>query len=286
MARAIVAGFADGGIYALLAFGLVAVYRDSGVINLAHAEIGSAAVLIALSLGAGLWPMGAILTIAIAVTIAILFQLFVVSRMIEAPRSSVTVATIGLELLLVGLEIKLWHGPPKIPPLIGGLGPRLFGYYIAPSRMLALIASVIIGLALVGFTRRTSYGLATIAASQNRTAALLVGIPAPIISAVTWGLSGALAAISTLLAAPVFGVLVPGSGLTFLIRGLAAAVIGGVNRPIGPLIGGIAVGVIDSTLGYFFVHSRFPGMSTLVLMIVILAITIARPLEVAEPATI
>lgn len=283
MASALIAGIANGGIYGLLAFGLVLIYRDRRVVNLAHAEIGTLSVLAATLMGVGMWPWGAIASVAIGSSIAIMFERVVVSRMEASPRSSVTVATIGLSLLLIGIELKFMHSAASISSPIGGLGPKVLGYYIAPTRLIALGLVVAFDLGLLVFTKRTRLGMAATAASQDRIAAGIVGIPAAAISAITWGASGAIAAASSLLAAPLFG-LGPGSGTTLLVRGMAAAIIGGIDRPFGPLMGGLAVGVIDSVSGHLFVQSGFPGISTVLLMMTIVILSLTRARTMTEKA--
>ena len=285
MGRALVAGVADGGVYGLLALGIFLAYRDARVLNLAHGEVGTFAVLAATAVVGRTWPFGALLAIVIATSVTATFQRVVVARMEGSSPSSGTVATVGLALLLIGLELKLPDATVSVPPPIDGLGPRIFDYYVAPAHLLALGIAVFVGVGLTAFTRRTYFGLASLAASDNPTAARLMGIPASAISALTWGASGAVAAVSALLAGSLFGALHPGFGTALLVRGLAGAIIGGLKSPWRVVTGGIVVGVIDSVVGYLFVRSRLPGLSTLVVMALVVAISIARPFASARLAT-
>ena len=284
MGRALIAGVADGGVYGLLALGIFLAYRDARVLNLAHGEVGTFAVLAAAALADRTWPLGALLAIGIAAGVTATFQRVVVVRMEGSTSSSVTVATVGLALFLIGLELRFSDTTISIPAPVDGLGPKILDYYVAPAQLLALGLAMFAGLGLTAFTRRTYLGLASRAASENRTAARLMGIPATAISSLTWGASGAIAAVSALLAGSLFGPLHPGFGTALLVRGLAGAIIGGLRTPWGVAIGGIVVGVIDSVVGHLFVRSQLPGLSTFVVMTLVVVISIVRSFTSTRPA--
>src|SRR5437867_13073307 len=95
------------------------------------------------------WIVGALAAVASAVFISLTFGRAVVRRMEEASRLSVAVATIGLLLLLIGVEFKVWGPSPEIlRPPIHGLGPKIVGFYLGPTQMLALVIASAIGIAL------------------------------------------------------------------------------------------------------------------------------------------
>ena len=281
MGETIVIGLANGGVYGLLALGIVLVYKGSRVLNFAQGELGGFGLYIAWLLieKVGMpWIAGALIAILSCAVIGGIFERVVVRPMIDAPRLGVTVASIALLLFLTGLELKIWGTSPQILRApIEGLGPQIFGFFFSPTRMLALGAVIAIGLALAVFLRRTDFGLGVLAASQDSAATRLMGIPLARVSSFTWISAGALSALAALLIVPTVGVVSPGLMTRLFIPGLAAALLGGLTSLPGAFAGGLAIGVIESTVGYVFVDSTFPGVDTVAVMLVIIAVLVVRP---------
>ncbi|MGH2728377.1 MAG: branched-chain amino acid ABC transporter permease, partial [Actinomycetota bacterium] len=251
------------------------------VLNFAQGELGGFGLYIAWLLieKAGLpWIAGALIAILACAVIGGIFERVVVRPMVDAPRLGVTVATIALLLFLTGLELKIWGTSPQILRApIEGQGPEVFGFFVSPTRTLSLIAVIGIGLALAGFLRRTDFGLGVLAASQDSAATRLMGVPLARVSAFTWVSAGALSALAALLIEPTIGVVHPGLMTKLFIPGLAAALLGGLTSLPGAFVGGLAIGVIESTVGYVFVDSTFPGIDTVAVMLVIIGVLVARP---------
>lgn len=281
MGEAIVIGLANGGIYGLVALGIVLVYKGSRVINFAQGEMGNLGLYLAwlvVERGHKPWLLGALVAIAAMAVLGMIFERLVVRPMMEGPRLAVTVATIGLLLFIVGLELKVWGTSPEILRApIEGLGPKVMGFFVSPTRMLALAAVAAVGLGLAAFFRRTDFGLGVIAASQDPVATRLMGVPLARVSAFTWIIAGALGALAALLIEPSIGVFAPGLMTTLFVRGLAAALLGGLMSLPGAFVGGLAIGVIESVVGQAFVQSSFPGIQTVALMLVIIGVLFVRP---------
>lgn len=275
--KILVEGIAQGSIYGLFALGIILAHRASHVLNLAHGEIGTFAVLAAAWIVRPFWPWGAVLALAVGAIVGGLVQLVVVARMEEAPRSSVAVATVGLALLLLGIETHIPGLLTPIPSPVGGPGPKFFGYYVGATQQFALAATFIVAVALAVMTRWTDVGLATVAASRDRMAARMVAIPVRVISTSLWSGAGMLAALTMALVAPSLGTIAPGTGTALLLRGVAAAVVGGFEQPFGAIAGGVLVGVIEAAAGHAFVSSSFPGTSTLAVTVVIVGVLLVRP---------
>ena len=281
MGETIVIGLANGGVYGLLALGLVLVYKGSRVLNFAQGEVGGFGLYIAWLLieKAGLpWIAGALIAILMCAVIGGIFERVVVRPMIDAPRLGVTVGTIALLLFFTGIELKFWGTSPQILRApIEGLGPEVFGFFVSPARMLSLAAVVVIAVGLGLFLRRTDFGLGVLAASQDPSAVRLMGIPLARVSSFTWIAAGALSGLAALLIAPTIGVISPGLMTRLFIPGLAAALLGGLTSLPGAFAGGLAIGVIESTVGYTFVDSTFPGIDTVAVMLVIIGVLVVRP---------
>lgn len=281
MGQTLISGLANGGVYALLAVGIVLVYKGSRVLNFAQGEMGTFGLFIAFWLidGQGLpWGVGALGAIVCVSLIGFLFERVVVRNMGEASRLTVAVASIGLLLLLFALELKIFGPSPRfLPPPISGLGLRVAGFYVSPTHVLALLTAIGLGIALAAFLKRTDFGLGVLAASQDPSATRLVGVPLGRVSAFTWALAGAVSAVAALLIEPTIGIFAAGFMTSLFVRGLAAALLGGLTSLPGAFIGGVAVGLIEAVVGQRFVQSTFPGIQSVSVMAVIVLVLLIRP---------
>jgi branched-chain amino acid transport system permease protein len=279
--QALISGFANGGVYALLAVGIVLVYRGSRVLNFAQGEMGTFGLFIAFWLIQQQhmpWLVGGIGAIACVALIGYLFERIVVRNMAEASRLTVAVATIGLLLLLFALELKIFGPSPRIlrPPL-AGLGVQVAGFYISPTQVLALLTAIGLGFALAAFLKKTDFGLGVLAAAQDTTATRLVGVKVNRVSAFTWALAGGVSAVAALLIEPTIGIFAAGFMTGLFVRALAAALLGGLTSLPGAFVGGVAVGVIEAVIGQRFVQSTFPGAQSVAVMLVIVLVLLIRP---------
>lgn len=289
MGQTLISGLANGGIYALLAVGIVLVYKGSRVLNFAQGEIGTFALFIAwwvIESNGMPWIVGALAAIATGGAIGLAFERIVVRNMASASRVSVAVATIGLLLLLFALELKIFGPSPRIlrPPL-SGLGIQLAGFYVSPTQIIALVAAVALGIALAAFLKRTDFGLGVLAASQDPAATRLVGVRVGRVSAFTWTIAGVVSAVSGLLIEPTIGVFAAGFMTGLFVRALAAALIGGLTSLPGAFVGGVAIGVLEALIGQQFVQSTFPGIQSVGVMIVIVVVLLLRPTGLWGKAT-
>jgi branched-chain amino acid transport system permease protein len=281
MGPTIVAGIVAGGIYGLIAVGLVLVYKGSRVLNFAQGELGTFALFVTWWLIERRqipWGIAAIAGVASSVAIALVFERLVVRRMVDASRLSVAVATVGLFLFLIAAEAFVFSqaivvlGPP-----IAGLGPRVFGFYVGPTALMSLAAVVLIAAGLAVFLRRTDFGLGVLAASQDPTMVRLVGVRLSRVSAFTWGIAGAVGAIAALLIEPTVGVFAPGFMTQFFVRGLAAALLGGLVSLPGAFVGGIAVGLVEAIAGQAFLGAQIPGLRSMTVLVLIVLVLLVRP---------
>lgn len=281
MAQAIISGLANGGIYALLAVGIVLVYKGSRVLNFAQGELGTLGLFITWGLTEVVgWPWfaGAAVAVAAVVLVSLIFERLVVRGMANAPRVSVAVATIGLLLFLIAFEFKVWGPSPQIlPPPIEGLGIQIANFYVSPTQLLALAVAAVMGAALAAFLTKTDFGLGVLAASQDATATRLVGVRINRVSAFTWGIAGAISVVAAVLIEPTIGIFAPGFMTGLFVRALAAALLGGLTSLPGAFAGGLAVGVIEAVVGKQFVQSTFPGIQSVAVLIVIVVILLVRP---------
>jgi branched-chain amino acid transport system permease protein len=282
VAQAIILGLVTGTIYGLFALGVVLVYRGSGALNFAQGEIGTAALYAAwwISTERGApWIVGALGAIAFAVLIGLAFERAIVRRMVTAGRVAVTIDTVGLLSFLVAGEYQLLSATPRsVRAPITGTGIEIFDAFVSPTQLLGIGVTIVLAGGLALFLKRTDFGLGVLAASEDPVTVRLVGVRVSRVSAFVWGTGAGLGAIAALLVEPTIGVFTPGFGSSNLfLRGLAAAVVGGLTSLPGAVIGGLVVGLLEQVSGHLFIDVTLPGVRTLAVFVLVLATLLIRP---------
>jgi len=279
---ALVIGVTTGSAYGLVALGLVLVYKSSGVFNFAQGEFGTVAlyVLYLLDFEVGYWWAFAGALVA-AGLFGFVTERLVVRPLFDAPRVTLLVATAGVALLAIAVEI--WFGSAQGKPIAKAFERvdrvTVLGVQVSDQR-LWLIATVVVLAVLLGlFFTRTNLGLAIIAASQEPTATELVGISVRRLSTFTWVLAALLGGLAALIAVPDGGSFGPGiMTSTYLIPAFTAAVLGGMTSLPGAFLGGVLVGIIQSVATSAPLFEDIPGTpSTLVVFVVLVAVLVVRP---------
>lgn len=276
----LVIGLITGLGYSLVALGLVLVYKSSGVFNFAQAEFGTVALFVLYLCRVNELPYGVAVAIALlaAVVLGFVVERVVVRPLFDAPRVTLLVATAGVALLSIGVTFWLndAQGRTVDPALREQEAFKIFGIIVSAQRVLIVAVVAVVCIALALFFRRTTLGLAVLAASQEPTATELVGISVKRLSTLVWVLAALLGGLAGVLTGS-FEPFGPGAVTTkFLIPGFTAAVIGGMGSLPGAVLGGIIVGVGQS-LGASggLLPDSVPGggaVVTFVLLAVILAI--------------
>jgi ABC-type branched-subunit amino acid transport system ATPase component/ABC-type branched-subunit amino acid transport system permease subunit len=277
----VIIGLLTGLTYAVLAAGLVLVYRATRVINFAHGEIGAfgAALLAKLVLDEH-WNFFVTLPVVLALggLIGAAIELGVVRRLFRAPRVTVLVATIGVsqlafvaQLLLPAIDHSGRYPTPIDRTIhIGGL--VLSGEHFM---VIAFVPACIVGLML--FMNRTPYGIAIRASAENPDRAELAGISTKRVSTLVWVIAGVLSTLTAVLINPVRGTIVgiPSQALgpSLLLRALAAALFGGMVSIPWALAGGVAIGVVEAIL---FVNVRQAGVVDALLFVLVLVLVLVR----------
>jgi branched-chain amino acid transport system permease protein len=284
MGQTLVAGLVAGGIYGILALGIVIVYRGSKVLNFAQAEMGT----FGLYVGWWLieehhqpWLVGAATGVIATVAISVAFERLVVRQMVDSPRVTVAVATVGLLLMLIAVELKLWGPAPKfLRGPIQGSALTVLGYHVSWTQIVAFALAAAVGLGLNAFLRRTDFGLGVLAAAQDPVAVRMQGISYARTSAFTWGVAGALGAMAVLLIEPTIGAFFPGhfsvGANALFIPALAAALIGRLDNLTHAFVGGLAVGIVQQGVQRLFVNSTTPGIATVAVFALIIGALLLR----------
>jgi branched-chain amino acid transport system permease protein len=190
----------------------------------------------------------------------------------NAPVLTMVIITLGLALLLNGLMYVIWggatyqfHGPFSTRTLdVGGVPISVQDIGIVA---VSIVLVVVLGL----FFRFTKLGLALRAAAVNPDSSRLVGIRVSWMLALGWGIAAVLGAVAGMMIAPVV-FLDPNMMQTILLYAFAAAVLGGLDSPIGAVVGGILLGVTITLLGRYvgFIGSTLKLPVALLLILVLL----------------
>ncbi|MCZ7590514.1 MAG: branched-chain amino acid ABC transporter permease [Gaiella sp.] len=280
-AQQIVSGLASGGIFALLALALVIIHRSTGVINFAQGEMATLSTYVCWALiashGFGYWPAFAA-TLALSFLGGIGLHRVVIRPVERGNLLRIVIVTIGLLVAINGFVIWQWGGSPQ--QLQSPFGVRTFdiGGVIVAAHDLGTIA-VALGIVILLWLlfQYTKVGLALRAAAVNPEEARLVGVRVSWMLALGWGLAAALGAVAGMLTAPAIG-LDPNMMAPILIYAFAAAVLGGIDSPLGAVVGGLLLGALLNLLSYssqygvfdwFTEELRLP-MALLVILLVLL----------------
>jgi branched-chain amino acid transport system permease protein len=254
MSSVLVSGLIAGTLYALVGAGLVVVYRQSHVLNFAHGAIGSAAAYIAHSLIQHGWPYGAaaVLAIAAAALLSALIEMLVIRRLRQVAEFTVSVATLGIGLLIIGVLTWRWGGEPLTlrSPITAKWTLDVLGLSVGATQLLSVAAALVVFVALHVVVAHTRFGLAMRAVSEGPLTAAIVGVDVGLVRATVWALAGALAAIAALLVSSIYH-LDPQYMTAFMITAFAAVVLGGLESIGGVLVGGLLFGLGNSLLGYY-----------------------------------
>jgi branched-chain amino acid transport system permease protein len=271
----VLAGLATGGIYASLALALVMIYQATHLVNFAQGEVAMFTTYIAWSLinaGMPYWP-AFLITVAAAFVLGILIERIVIRPVENAPVLAVVVVFIGLLVILNSIAgwiytytIKAFPSPfPKEP---------LFGIrYMSPHEIGAIGVTLVVLAALYAFFRFTPLGLAMRAAAQNPQSSRLVGIRVGWMLALGWGLAAAIGAVAGMMVAPIV-YLDPNMMGGILLYAFAAALVGGIDSPMGAVIGGFVVGVLENLLGAFVIGNE---LKLTVALVLIIGVLLVRP---------
>lgn len=277
-------GLIQGLVYALVAFGLLLIYRATGVINFAHGQIGAfGGYLMAVFQIRYDIPYGLSLPLALVsgVVLGAAAEL-VLRRLFTQPRLLLFVATLGLTQVIQLLQLRLPIADEEAtsvtyPVLISGTwdvagitvtGPQLTVLLIVPALMVFLGWLV----------HRSVFGMQVRATADNFSAAQLAGIGVRRVSTMVWALAGLLAALSTLLIAPLqggsLGVVQNALGPKLLLLSLTAAMIGRMRSFSWTLVGGLIGGLVDRLLVTWSISGDLPDGSNIAILFVILLLVL------------
>ena len=268
------AGLSTGGIYALMALAIVMIYQAIDHLNFAQGEMAMFSTFVSwqmLQWGVPYWA-AFLLTIVISFAGGVVIERVVFKPLKAAPVLSHVVVFIALFAILNSAAGFLWDYTIKSYPTPFGTTP-LFGGLISSHDAGMTVVTLAILLLLYVFFRYTRIGLAMRAAAANPESARLVGIRVGWMIALGWGMAAAIGAVAGMMIAPVV-FLEPNMMLSILLYGFAGAVVGGLTSPLGAVIGGFSVGVIENLAGTYIPYVGRELKLTIALALIVAVLTI------------
>ena len=265
-----IGGVSVGSIYALVALAIVIPFKASGVLNFGQGEIVTFGAYAALVLTQLALPYAVVLSSVLLVGAVggIVIERALIRPIVKAPEFTLVIATFAIGLLIKGLlSLNFGHSPASIDGPFGADPLRFGGLRFNPTSLWIFACTALVTLGVVAFFRYTRLGKAMRAVSINPEAARLMGIKVETVYRWSWAISTAIGALAGLLVAPLIGIN-PEIG-QLILRGLLAAVIGGFTSIPGALVGGLAVGLIETFSGVI-VGSTFKNLVPFVLLMLLL----------------
>ena len=265
-------GIAVGSSYALMGLAMVIIYKTSEVVNFAQGEMALISIFMTyMVLEFNGWPFYAAFPFALvfAVLLGFLLEFAVLRRAKEPNVLGMIIITIGLEMIIMGIVSWKFGADPKTLPF--PIGPyesvSLGGIFISSLEVLTFFVALIIMVVLFLFLRYSRLGIAMKATQQNPTAARLMGIRTNRILMFTWGLSSLVGCVAGLLIAPTTRQ--PYMMWDPMLKGFAAAVLGGMTSLPGSIFGAYAVGIIENLFGGY-VSIEFKSVVAFAIIVLVL----------------
>lgn len=274
--QALVDGILIGGVYAVVSIGLTLVFGVMGIVNFAQAEFLMLGMFVGYLAWAwlGLDPLiGSVIAFAVVFALGYVVQHTLIRRVLRAPPVAQIFLTVGLlivienaALLAFGSQFRSVTTPYQTSAL------RLGDLFISVPYLAAFLMSVVCGLALWLFMSRSWYGRAMRATAQDGMAASLMGIDADRMRRIAFGLGVGLTAFGGAVILPYFTVH-PTVGAQFVVLMFTVVVLGGLGSVAGAIVGGQAVGIIQSLSAMAFPVQ----LQNLVLFLVFITVLALRP---------
>jgi branched-chain amino acid transport system permease protein len=274
----VVSGIAAGGVYASLALALVLIYRAMDVANFAQGEMAMFSTFIAYTLITAVHlPFAVVfpLTIVIAFVGGVLVERVMIRPFEGKPILTLVIVTLALFFLTNGLAGLIWgYILQDFPSPFPAEPIRFAGIYIG-QQDLGILGFCVVILSLVYlFFRFTKVGLAMRAAALYPESSKLVGVRVSWMLALGWGLAAAIGATAGMMIAPIT-FLDPNFMQPILLFSFAAAVLGGIESPLGAVLGGLLVGILLALVGTYLPAGQ--NLRIPFALVVIVAVLLIRP---------
>lgn len=269
----LVSGISIGSLYALIALAMVIIYKTSEVPNFSQGEMAMLSTFVAYTLldtyGQS-YALSFIGTLFFAALLGSFLEFVFLRRAKEPNVLSLILITLGFQMVLYGLASWKWGADQRSLAFpvsdfdVIHIGPAVVSHL----NLATLVITLLLMSLLFLFFRYTKIGIAMKATQQNSMAARINGIRTNRILTVTWGLSSIIGAVAGMLLAPV-ATLDPNLMLEPLLKGFAAAVLGGMTTLVGAVLGGYLLGIIENLFGGY-ISLEFKSIVAFMVIVLVL----------------
>jgi branched-chain amino acid transport system permease protein len=289
----VMAGIATGSIYGLVALGIVLIYRSTDVLNFAQGEMALLTTFVGWSLvqaDINYWLMFFII-IALAGAMGAFVERTLIRPVEGAPVLNAVIVTLGLFVVFRGITAFIWaqgelpKGFPTTPlgsqlkPVSAWFHHDLWGFArITQHQFWVIVITAAVMAALYLLFNHTKLGLAMRATAQNPLASRLMGINVGRMLMLGWALAGIVGAVGGILVAPILSLDLV-TMLRVILFAFAAAVLGGLDSPLGAIVGGVIIGVVQNVASTYSFGPVFfgPELSLPIALLVLVVILLIRP---------
>jgi branched-chain amino acid transport system permease protein len=269
----LISGLSFGSLYALVALAMVIIYKTSEVPNFGQGEMAMISTFVAYSLLVSLdygFAVAFIGALAFAAALGAFLEFVFLRRAKDPNILSLILITLGFEMILYGVASWKWGADQRDLPFpvsdfdIVALGPAVLSYLNIATLLITLVLMFILFL----FFKYTKLGIAMKATQQNAMAARINGIRTNRILSITWAMSSVIGAVAGIFLAPI-ATLDPNLMLDPLLKGFAAAVLGGMTSLVGAALGGYILGIVENLFGGY-VSLEFKSIVAFGLIVLVL----------------
>lgn len=275
----VISGVALGMIYAVIAFGYQLTFATSGTLNFGQGEALMLGALVGLSLVGNIHG-GPYLNYWLMIPVVMVFgalQGMFVEWIGVRPAIKIKsefgwiMSTIALAIIFKNVAENIWGKDDlTFPSPLSATPMHIFGANVQPMQIVVVLGALAMMFAVEMFNRKSIYGKAVVATSNDRDAAGLMGINTSMVITFSYALSSATAAFAGVLVAPLT---LTGAtmGTALGLKAFAVAIIGGLTSGMGAIVGGLILGVAETATGYY-ISTGYKEVPGLVLLLLVLAI--------------
>jgi branched-chain amino acid transport system permease protein len=286
-------GLQFGVMLFLMAAGLTLVFGIMNLVNLAHGSLYMIGAYLCAWVFAttGSFPLGVVAALAGTLVVGILIETTIFRAIYKGDHLDHVLATFGITLVCNELVRMTWGSTPLfagVPPFLAGQVEILPDMRYPAYRFAIIVVGLAVGILLHVLLTRTRLGMLIRASASNRAMAGALGVNVAVLYTFVFGLGAALAALSGLMAGPIF-VVAPGMGDNVLILAFVVIVIGGIGSVRGAFVAALLVGLID-TIGRAFLRpvlatilertaadNAAPALASMLIYIVMATVLFFRP---------
>jgi len=273
LSQVLASGLSAGSIYALMALALVITYKTTEVPNFAQGDMAMVCAFVAYTLLTD-YQVGFFVAFGGALVFAFFlgvgFEALILRRTKNPTHLNLIIVTLGFTLTLFGLAGWKWGADQRqFPfPVSASEVVRFGSVTVSTLGLATILIALVLMVAVFAFFRFTKLGVAMQATQQDPVAARINGIPTRRVVALTFGISSVMGAVAALLTAPLI-TLDPTLMWDPLLKGFAAAVLGGLNTPVGAVLGGYLLGIVENLFGAY-VSVEFKSVVAFLIIVVVL----------------